>query len=360
MKRFINFGSIGQFRETIKNVQHITQYQGHDENGDQIYNRSAKMPIIEVHGTEKIHGTNAAVCYSIPDGFWVQSRNNIITPESDNAGCAFAATTSETAWMEIINSLAVAHNIDLNTHIISVFYEWCGGNIQVKSAMTGVKKSAVIFKHFKVSPIEPVEDENDEKSVWVETTNDTGSFVQNADSDIFNVATFPSYTVTIDFNQPLLSQNEMIKIVEEIVEPASPLGKAFGQEENVGEGIVFTFLLNNTLQRFKVKGEKHSNSKVKALKPVDDVKEQSKIDFANYAANSLRLEQAWQTVFGINNEKQEPSVKFTGDFLKAVVADVMKEELDVMTEKGLEPKDVNGAISAIARRWFQDELNKQI
>jgi hypothetical protein len=38
----------------------------------------------------------------------------------------------------------------------------------------------------------------------------------------------------------------------------------------------------------------------------------------------------------------------------------MKEELDVMTEKGLEPKDVNGAISAIARRWFQDELNKQI
>jgi hypothetical protein len=362
MKRFINFGSIGQFRETIKNVQTTIQFEGVDVDGNAIYNHAAKMPKVVAVGSEKLHGTNCCVCYNSVDGFWVQSRNNIITPESDNAGSAFAAVNNTEAWLNIIYTLANHNNIDLEKNTISIYYEWAGGNIQAKSALTGLDKRAVIFQHFKVSPID-INSEDTQNSYWLETSytiNNKVSWVSHNSYNIFNIMDFPTYLVEIDFNTPLLSQNEMIKLVKEIVEPASPVGKAFGKDKNIGEGIVFTFLLNNTLQRFKVKGEKHANSKVRTLKPVDDVKEQSKIDFANYAANSLRLEQAWQTVFGINNEKQEPSVKFTGDFLKAVVADVMKEELDVMTEKGLEPKDVNGAISAIARRWFQDELNKQI
>lgn len=351
MKKFINFGSIGQFRETIKNVQHVAQYEGLDENGEPIYNRAAIMPKIVVQGTEKIHGTNAGVCYNNIDGFWVQSRNNIITLENDNAGCAFAAIQSQDAWINIVKSLAFQHEINLDTHTIAVFFEWCGGNIQAKSAVSGLDKRAIIFAHFKVAPI----DSDEEVSVWYETNG-----VCNEDVKIYNVCSFPTYNVEIDFNQPLLSQNEMIRLVEEIVEPASPLGKQFGQEENVGEGIVFTFLLNGTLQRFKVKGEKHANSKVKTLKPVDNAKEQSKIDFATYAANALRLEQAWQNTFGIENEKQTPDIKSMGAFLKAVMGDIVKEESDVLVEKGLEPHDVSNHVNNIARRWFQEQLDAYV
>jgi hypothetical protein len=51
-------------------------------------------------------------------------------------------------------------------------------------------------------------------------------------------------------------------------------------------------------------------------------------------------------------------MKFTGDFLRAVINDVIKEELDIMAEKGLEPKEVNKHISAIARKWFMTEMDK--
>jgi hypothetical protein len=264
--------------------------------------------------------------------------------------------------MKIIMSLAEEYNIDLNTHIISVFYEWCGGNIQAKSALTGIEKKSIIFAHFKTSPIEHQESVNDEFSVWYETkiTKDGEQWVSNNENGIYNIMNFPTYKVSIDFETPLLSQNEMIKLVEEVVEPASPVGKMFGQEKNIGEGIVFTFLLNGTLQKFKVKGNEHSNSRVTTLKPVDNVKEQSKIDFANYAANALRLEQAWQNTFGIENEKQEPTVKSMGQFLKAVMGDIVKEESDILVEKGLEPHDVSNHVNNIARRWFQTELDKFI
>lgn len=38
MKRFITFGSILQFRNIVKNVQHQARYDGVDEDGEVIYN----------------------------------------------------------------------------------------------------------------------------------------------------------------------------------------------------------------------------------------------------------------------------------------------------------------------------------
>ena len=60
----------------------------------------------------------------------------------------------------------------------------------------------------------------------------------------------------------------------------------------------------------------------------------------------------------IGNEKLEPSVKHTGDFLRWVISDIVKEESDRMFEAGLEPKEVNSLISKIARGWFMEELDK--
>ena len=287
MQRFINYGSIPQFRQVIKDISYQTWYTGSDnEDGHPIYDKSKILPIISAIGYEKIHGTNAAVCYNSNTEFYVQSRKNIITIGKDNAACAFNAMQNQEHWMKIINSLATFHSINLDTHIISIFFEWSGGNIQKLSAVTGLDKRSFIFPYFKVSPL--VQDEEDpEKSIWLSTNSE-----HNWNANIYNITYYSKFPITINFNEPLMSQNTMIKTIEEDIEPNSPIGDYFGIQGNVGEGIVYFFEYKDTIHRFKVKGEKHSVSKVKTLKPVDEVKEQSKIDFANYVCTPDRLEQA--------------------------------------------------------------------
>ena len=38
----------------------------------------------------------------------------------------------------------------------------------------------------------------------------------------------------------------------------------------------------------------------------------------------------------------------------------MKEEILEMHERGLEPKEVNGMISKVARTWFMEELDREV
>lgn len=358
MKRFITFGSIAQFRNIVTSIKHQSRFTGIDpDSGTPVYNRD---PLPKLIGTasEKIHGTNAAICFSNPDGFWIQSRKNIITSEKDNAGCAFAVLQTEPEWMDIILGLSTEYNIDLDKYIISVFFEWAGGSIQKNSALTGVDKKALIFQHFKVSPLDtPLEDDgNKESAIWLETCIQ-GRWVDHPAYNINNIMNFTTWDIDIDFDNPAKSQNMMIKLVEEVIEPSSPVGKQFSQKGNIGEGIVVTVEYKDSLHKFKVKGDKHSSSKVKKLKPVDEAKENAKREFANYACPAWRLEQMWKE---LEDEHGKPVViQMTGEFLSMVHRDVIKEESDVLAEKGLEPKEVNGMISQVARTWFNAELDKE-
>jgi len=372
MKRFITFGSIEQFRTIIKTVQNKAMFVSfNEETQTPFLDKSAKMPIVTAIATEKIHGTNASVCYSNKDGFWVQSRKNIIdSPNNpdydggkDNAGCASFAYSNKDKWMEIILSLAKSHNINLDENIISVYFEWSGGSIQKKSAMTGLDKRAVIFQHFKVSPLESqINEENEIPAKWFETLNSNNEWIDSPENNIFNIMNFQTWKFQIDFEQPLMSQNKFIDLVANVIEPNSPIGKSMGKDGNIGEGLVITFSFKGDVYKFKVKGEKHAkgSGKIKTLKPVDTVFEQKKIDFVNnHACKEFRFEQAWQEVFGIENEKLEPTIKAMGDFLRLVIRDVMKEESDIMEENGLNPKSVNSMISRIARGWFSSKLDEE-
>ncbi len=356
MKRMITYGSINQFRHVVTSITHQTRYQGVDAVGKQKYDHTIALPKLQVVASEKIHGTNGAVCYSNPDGFWVQSRKNIITVEKDNAGCAFMAYQNETEWMNIIHSLAEAHSINLDTHVISLYFEWCGGSIQKNSAMTGVDKSAILFQHFKVSPlVNDLDDPNQENAEWYPTNVGDSLWEGNTHARIYNIMNFDTWVFEIDFNNPKLSLNQFAEHVDKVVEPKSPVGVYFGENENIGEGIVCTIDYLGSVHKFKVKGDKHSNSKVKKLTPVDEEKEQAKINFANDATPAWRLEQMFKEIFP---NYEDADIKFTGDFLRAVVNDVMKEEGDLLAGLNLEPRDVNGKISAIARQWFIGELDK--
>jgi hypothetical protein len=369
MKRFISFGSIEQFSTVVKNVKRTAQFVSYNEETKEvIVDKDAKMPVVTATGSEKIHGTNAAVCYSEPDGFWVQSRKNIITPEKDNAGCAFVAYENKDAWMEIILALADEYDINLKENIISVYYEWAGGNIQKNACVSGYKKSAFIFQFFKVSPVEPQTDSKGEETAkWLETGYDcefSWVWIDNVEANIYNVMNFPHYEIEIDFERPDIATNKLIDLVENTIETESPLGKALGLEKMTGEGVVVTFEHKGNIYRFKAKGEKHAkgSGKVKTLKPVDEELENKKIKFVNeVACQEFRLDQMFTEIQNskYNGDVMEMSNKDIGDYLRLVVNDVIKEHSSDMAKEGLEPKMINGMISKVARSYFMDRLNKE-
>ena len=355
MKRFISYGSTPQFRQAVKDITFAAQYTHYDEVEDHpVTDTSLQLPTLTFTGTEKIHGTNAAVCYSNPDGFWVQSRKNIITPEKDNAGCATAAYTNEVSWTAIIKQLAVEHCINLDTNIISVFYEWAGGNVQKKSALTGLDKRAIIFAHFKVSPIELVlttAGEECPNNIKLLSTNR----IEAHANGIYNIMCYPTVSIDINFEEPLMSQNKMIEMVDKL-EADSLVGKAFGIDNNIGEGYVFTTTYKDKLYKFKVKGEEHAKheGKIKTLAPVDEEFEQSKNDFVNKTACiTWRLEQMFNET---KAEHGELSNAQTGIFLQKVFADVAKEESDTMLELGINPKSINGKIAKVAKTYYNSRV----
>jgi len=90
MIKMIKWPSIGQYSTVVKTVQHQSSYVGMDADGKAVFDKSRKAPSLRFEGTAKLHGTNASVALSFDnvDNLWAQSRENIITPENDNAGFA--------------------------------------------------------------------------------------------------------------------------------------------------------------------------------------------------------------------------------------------------------------------------------
>ena len=342
MKKMIKFPSIEQFRSVVATVLRQYNFVGLDENGDAIYDTTKPKPTLKFKGTVKLHGTNAAVSYNKTGGFWVQSRENIITVEKDNAGFAFFAQSNLGAFMALMNIIHFREKLDTSKNTVTIYGEWAGGNIQKGVGITNIEKSFFIFG-IKVTPHTTTEEEAKSKpAYWVDYSD-----LRNPENRIYNIDDYPTWEIDIDFNMPQLVQNKLSELTL-AVEEECPVAKAFGFS-GIGEGIVWSTNLNGNVHRFKVKGEKHSSSKVKTLAAVDTEKLESIQSFVEYAVTESRFKQALENVFP--NEEPIENKKL-GDVIRWVVNDVIKEEMDTMTDNKIEPKDVNKYISSKVRDMF--------
>ena len=343
--------SIGQFRDVIKNVQHATWYVGQDDDGEPIYDNTVKLPVINAKGTVKIHGTNAGLSFH-KDEMWTQSKKNIITPEKDNAGFAFFVKTKEMVFKHLIDVVRTTHGINTDENTITIMGEWAGKGIQGGVAVSNLDKKFYIFG-IKIKPVD-----EEIPSYWVEHDIFPYEFING--NDIYNVNQFKQFFITIDFENPenpLMSQKQMVDWVME-VERECPVGKFFNVV-GYGEGIVFTFEYKGNRYIFKCKGDKHAGKpKVKKAKKVDDVKLQLINDIVEQITPEWRLSQAFDEVFDVINGGVG-DIKRTGDFLRAVHQDIIKEESDIIAEAGLIPKDINGRVSKVAREWFMLKLDEE-
>lgn len=141
------------------------------------------------------------------------------------------------------------------------------------------------------------------------------------------------------------------------VEKKCPVAAHFGVE-GIGEGIVWSATWKGNNYRFKVKGEEHSNSKVKTIAPIDIEKLNSIQEFVEFAVHEGRLSQGIDVIF--LSKGATPVRERTGDFVKWVTTDVFKEELDTLVKNGLEPKEVSSALSKKASKWFMVYLDKMV
>lgn len=331
-KEHIAFPSIEQFRHVIREVQNKARWAGKDENGEPIFDRTKPLPTLDFVGTVKLHGTNASV---VIDGgeVYFQSRNNIITPESDNAGFAtWASSVPVDVWKSIYPS----------EERVVIYGEWAGKGIQKGVAISELPRMFVIFK-IRVG------------GNWLSVT-ELKNIDVSAISGVYKITDYPNTTLSIDFAAPELVQNTLKEITEN-VEKECPVGKAFGVS-GIGEGVVWTCIsegFESSKFMFKVKGEKHSASKVKTLAAVDVEKVNSLREFAEKVVTESRCLQGMDY---LREQKLEVSEKSTGAFLKWLYADVVKEEYDTITESGLESKEVGSSISKKGKEWFFDYLNK--
>lgn len=349
VKKHIRWPDITQFRNVVKNVQHKSSFIGLDADGNPIYDNRRRAPILSYEGTVKLHGTNAAVCADPTGEMWVQSRDNIITPQKDNAGFAMFVEGNKETFEKIIDDIYV--KFDAGHDAIAIFGEWCGKGIQDSVAISELPKMFVVFGIALV-------DLDGAKTYLTRSQVETIMMGYNTShpGQIFCIYNYPTYSTTIDFDNPHIIQNVLNDITNG-VEAECPVGASMGVK-GVGEGVVWRCVdpgYEDSGFWFKVKGAKHSKSKVKTNANVDVERINNIIELSARLAHDGRLEQMHQTVFDTLNGG-ETDIKKLGDFIKATMHDIFKEEVDVIAASGFTGKEVSGPISKICRDFVMKKL----
>lgn len=344
------YPSIGQFRQVVKTIKDSAYYVGKDDEGNPLFDYSRKVPTLKFTGTTKIHGTNAGIqIHFYNDTFQVQSRTNIITPDSDNAGFAsyvyYHEESYRTLFQEIKDELVDTLDHYPEYYGAVIFGEWCGGNIQKGVGITGLPKMFVVFGIKLLS-------KNEDSNVWLKDQFVKDVIVNNPELNLYNIFTFGEYSIEIDFNEPEQSQQALIDYTI-AVEKECPVAKYFGILNGTGEGVVWTYTMNELKHRFKCKGALHSSSKVKVLVPIDIEKVNSINELVENIVTENRLLQGLDY---FRENHIEFDIKNTGQFIKWISTDCIKEELDLIMGSGFEVKEVMTPISKKAKAWFFDHI----
>lgn len=242
-----------------------------------------------------------------------------------------------------------------------IFGEWCGGNIQKNIAISQFSKMFVIFGMARV-------DAEGEKE-WFTPGEIQAVFGRTVDfmndgtpTNLYTIYQFPTYEVEIDFNRPHDLQNKLVDLTIE-VETECPVGKALGATPEkgpiIGEGIVWKCITpgyEDSGNWFKVKGEKHAaKSKVLKLSTVDVERQDAINALAVQVTPEWRLEQMMQQTFDTLNGGLL-DIKKMGEYIHAVMTDVLKEDIDLIAACGFTTKEVTSPIGNIARKYLMTQL----
>lgn len=282
-----------------------------------------------------VHNSNGSVVTN-GEEVWYQSRKRIVTPISDNHNFSQFCMAREESFTKLLEQGKTRS--PGTDKIVSIFGEYCGQGIANGTAISKLPRMFVIFA-LKVTI--------GEDSQYISPIG-----LSDPENQIYNIYDFETFNVKVDFNYPKLAQNKFVELVN-YVENECPVGRALGSK-GIGEGIVWTGYYDGIRHTMKTKGQKHSTSNTKTIAPVDVEKINSIREFVDYAVTNNRMEQAVEELF--TSENKEPEIQQMGDFLRWIIKDIAKEEMDVLLENGLVLKDIGKYVSGKAKIWFQGLL----
>lgn len=321
----IKFHSIDSFRHAVTSVKRAAGFHG------------VPLPVVRYRGYVKLHGTNAAIRFK--DGVVVhaQSRERIITPDDDNMGFA--------AWVAQ-NAAVLADTFDGD---ITVFGEWIGPGIQKNVALNQLPSK--MFAPFAYTVGDATVNEQGESLYTIWNFHDEPSQLPPG---VRFVSIGGFIDIDIDFNSPDRAVETLERVTAEC-EAKCPFGAALGAE-GIGEGYVWhpleriPFLPPEQQHRawFKTKGEKHGNKATNNAVKVNVVAEKIE-DFGRLISAILP---DWRLEQGLATLGAEPSKQRTGDFIKWVMSDIHKEELDTVEASGFTFEQVARELPERIRAWF--------
>lgn len=322
----IKFPSIGQFYQTVSKIKHEK---------------------LTFFGTIKLNGTNAAIGYSEKTGLWYQSHKKIITTTIDNFKFAATMEKNSEGVKQLLFSIAKQYSIDLNVNALIIYGEFCGGNIQKNVAINGLPNMFVIFDIAYI-PLDEISNQ-DPVPKWLDIQK--FPIPELLSKLVYNILDFPTYTLEIEFTKLSEIKDILIKLTDE-VEKECPVGKYFGKS-GTGEGIVWKSAVDGEVHRFKVKGQKHSTSKITDIASINVEKAKSLEDFVNKTVTENRLRQGINEIFGDEPQSQTWFSKIE-NFIQWVIHDVKKEDMDAFPLELKENESaLNRAISMKSREWFR-------
>jgi tRNA-binding EMAP/Myf-like protein len=286
----------------------------------------------------KLHGTNAGVQVTTTGKVAAQKRSQIITSKSDNAGFA--------AWVE--NNVEYFSALK-TTENVTIFGEWCGGDIQKGVAISQLKR-----KIFAVFAIQIGDDITTPKKLEVRPEQLVQMLPKHED-----IYVLPYYgeAITLNFGdrEQLQTAAELINRMVEAVEKVDPWVKATFDLEGVGEGLVMYPDTNNIVEKanytdylFKAKGIKHQV--IKSAKPAAIAPEQVEniAQFVRLFVTEARLQQAVTEAC-----EGQYEMKRIGDFLKWFALDVQKESVAELEAANLTWKEINKPLMNDAKEWYK-------
>lgn len=336
----IKYGKTPQFRDVIRIVKDSTYFEGLDNENNPIYDYTKELPKLTFTGTVKLHGTNASIRYNADKGIAYQSRNGV----KQNGHFNFVEHMNQHDLMPIINSITKATNLDPSKVNIVIYGEWAGENIQNGVAISELPKCFYVFA-IKITPCcnGPQFD-----SYYLRGFEDYINL--DAYDNIEFIKDYKTWEYTIDFNNPEKAVEDLIDITNE-VEEECPVASSKGVK-GIGEGVVWECFTEGSRIIFKVKGEKHANSKVKKLNPVDVDAVNSAAEFADLHVVQNRILQAIKEL-----EIENVGKRHTADIITWIKNDVLSEEHATIKERGLNIQYVVKELSNKTRTIFFQYLN---
>ena len=322
------FHDIESLRHVCEDVKRHCEYAGKDI-----------RPTVKFKGTVKLHGTNGGVRVS-GTSVVAQGRNRELTIQQDSFGFAHFVAGRE-AEFRMLDAIATKSL----TGDVTFYGEWCGQGIQKKVAVASLPKMFVIFA---------VYDHGADAWLDIHALKPTADELAHLNAqNIWLITQAPVFEVEIDFNDPVPAA-ELISQYTLQVEDCCPFSKVHGVE-GMGEGLVWMSYDYPVRLYFKSKGEKHKKGGPKEHVAVDPEKVKAISELVDLILPEWRLEQGFDYLRTNNIALANTS---TGEYLKWVAQDILKEEADRIAANPFPWKEIQGQVMTRAKAYFFDHLNE--